>query len=125
MVAERINRWLYDSLRKEVTFGVPSALRTLHRGAGDCNEHAHLYVALSRAAGIPARVAAGLAFVGGKFYYHAWPEVFLQQWVAVDPTFGQFPADASHLRFTVGGLGRQAELLRLMGALQIVVLSAH
>jgi hypothetical protein len=43
----------------------------------------------------------------------------------VDPTFGQFPADASHLRFTVGGLGRQAELLRLMGALQIDVLSAH
>ena len=37
--------------------------------------------------------------------------------MAVDPTFGQFPADAAHLRLTVGGLGRQAELLRLMGPL--------
>jgi hypothetical protein len=37
--------------------------------------------------------------------------------VAIDPTFGQFPADAAHLRLTVGGLGRQAELLRLMGPL--------
>jgi transglutaminase-like putative cysteine protease len=125
VVAERINRWVYDSLRKEINVGVPSALGTLRARVGDCNEHTQLYVALARAAGIPARVAAGLAYLDGKFYYHAWPEVFLERWVAVDPTFGQFPADASHLRFTIGGLGRQAELLRLMGALQIDVLSAH
>ncbi len=125
VVAERINRWVYDSLRKEITVGVPSALATFRSREGDCNEHTQLYVAVARAAGIPARVAAGLAFVEGKFYYHAWPEVWLERWVAVDPTFGQFPADASHLRFTVGGLGRQAELLRLMGALHIDVVSAR
>jgi len=125
VVAERINDWVHDSLKKEITVGVPSALATLHARVGDCNEHTQLYVALARAAGIPARVAAGLAYLDGKFYYHAWPEVWLQRWVAVDPTFGQFPADASHLRFTVGGLGRQAELLRLMGALHIDVLSAR
>jgi hypothetical protein len=67
-------------------------------------------------------VDAGLAYIDGKFYYHAWPEVFLGDWVAVDPTFGQFPADAAHLRFTIGGLGRQAEMIRLMGRLQIKVL---
>lgn len=125
VVAERINQWVHDSLVKKITIGVPSALGTLHRRSGDCNEHVQLYVAVARAAGIPARVAAGLAFVDGKFYYHAWPEVWLERWVAVDPTFGQFPADASHLRFTIGGLGRQAELLRLMGTLQIDVLSAR
>lgn len=125
VVAERINRWVYDSLRKEITVGVPSALATLRSRVGDCNEHTQLTVALLRAAGIPARVAAGLAYLDGKFYYHAWPEVWLERWVAVDPTFGQFPADASHLRFTVGGLGRQAELLRLMGALHVDVISAH
>jgi transglutaminase-like putative cysteine protease len=125
VVAERLNRWVYDSLQKQIAVGVPSALATLRARRGDCNEHAQLYVALARAAGIPARVAAGLTYLDGKFYYHAWPEVWLERWVAVDPTFGQFPADASHLRFTVGGLGRQAELLRLMGALQIDVLSAH
>jgi hypothetical protein len=125
VVAERINRWVYDSVRKEITVGVPSALGTLRSRVGDCNEHTQLYVALARAAGVPARVAAGLAYVDGKFYYHAWPEVWLERWVAVDPTFGQFPADAAHLRFTVGGLARQAELLRLMGALHVEVLSAH
>jgi transglutaminase-like putative cysteine protease len=125
VVARRINDWVHDSLKKEITIGVPSALATLHSRVGDCNEHTQLYVALARAAGIPARVAAGLTYLDGKFYYHAWPEVWLGRWVAVDPTFGQFPADAAHLRFTVGGLGRQADLLRLMGALHIDVLSAH
>jgi hypothetical protein len=122
VVAERINRWVYDSLKKTITIGVPSALATLDARRGDCNEHTQLAVALSRAAGIPARVAAGLAYVDGKFYYHAWPEIWLERWVAIDPTFGQFPADAAHLRLTVGGLGRQAELLRLMGPLKIDVI---
>jgi len=125
VVAERINRWVYDSLQKKITVGVPSALGTLRARSGDCNEHTQLYVALARAAGIPARVAAGLAFLDGKFYYHAWPEVWLERFVAVDPTFGQFPADASHLRFTIGGLGRQAGLLSLMGTLQVDVLSSR
>ena len=124
-VAERINSWVHDSLAKKITVGIPSALATLHSRQGDCNEHTQLYVALARSAGIPARVAAGLAYLDGKFYYHAWPEVWLERWVAVDPTFGQFPADASHLRFTIGGVGKQAELLRLMGTLKIDVLSAR
>jgi hypothetical protein len=125
VVAQRINRWVYDSLKETITIGVPSALATLEARRGDCNEHTQLAVALLRAAGVPARVAAGLAYVDGKFYYHAWPEIWLERWVAIDPTFGQFPADASHLRLTVGGLGRQAELLRLMGPLKIDVLAAN
>jgi hypothetical protein len=125
VVAEKINRWVFDSLKKEVTFSVPNALEVLRTRKGDCNEHTQLYVALARAIGIPARIATGLAYVNGKFYYHAWPEVYLGDWVAVDPTFGQFPADAAHLRFVVGGLARQAELLRLMGNLKIQVVEAR
>lgn len=121
-VAQRINKWVFDSVRKEITVGIPSALHVLHTRVGDCNEHAQLFVALARAAGVPSRVASGLAYVDGKFYYHAWPEIMLRGWVAVDPTFGQFPADASHLRFVTGGLGRQAELLRLVGGLTIDVI---
>ena len=125
VVAQRINQWVYDSLKKEVTVGIPSALHVLHTRVGDCNEHTQLFVALARAAGIPSRIASGLAYVDGKFYYHAWPEVMLRGWVAVDPTFGQFPADASHLRFVTGGLGRQTELLRLMNGLTIDVIGTQ
>jgi len=89
---------------------------------GDCNEHTVLYVALARAAGLPARAAAGLVHLDGRFYYHAWPEVWLGDWVAVDPTLDQFPADATHLRFVVGGLARQVELVRMIGKLKLEVL---
>ncbi len=116
-----LNRWVYDNLRKEITIGVPSAVQVLDARRGDCNEHTVLYVALARALGIPARTAAGLVYLRGRFYYHAWPEVYLNGWVAVDPTFGQFPADASHLRFTIGGLARQVELIRLIGQLKLDV----
>jgi len=112
-------------VRKEVTVGIPSALHVLHTRTGDCNEHTQLFVAIARAAGIPTRIAAGLAYVDGKFYYHAWPEVRLRDWVAVDPTFGQFPADAAHLRFVTGGLARQADLIKLVGNLRIQVLKTR
>ena len=124
VAARRINQWVHDSLKKTVSVTIPSAIQVLDSRAGDCNEHTQLFIALSRAAGVPARAAAGLALIGSKFYYHAWPEVFVGKWIAVDPTFGQFPADASHLRFVYGGLERQAELLRLMGTLRIDVLTA-
>ena len=124
-VAERLNKWVHDSLKKEVTFSVPNALEVMRTRRGDCNEHTQLYVALARAIGLPARIATGLAYVRGKFYYHAWPEVWLNDWVAVDPTFGQFPADASHLRFAIGGLAQQANLIRLIGNLKIDVLEAQ
>jgi transglutaminase-like putative cysteine protease len=121
LAAGRLVHWVHDSLEKRISFSVPDATQVLRLRAGDCNEHTQLYVALARAAGIPARSVAGLAYVRGKFYYHAWPEIHLGEWVPVDPTFGQFPADAAHLRFVVGGFTRQAELLRLIGSLEIEV----
>jgi hypothetical protein len=119
--AELLTRWVYDNLDKRITVSIPSATQVLEDRRGDCNEHTVLYVALARALGLPARTAAGVVYLRGRFYYHAWPEVWLGQWVAVDPTFGQFPADAAHLRFVIGGLARQVELVRLIGRLQLAV----
>ena len=31
LVAERMNTWVHDSLKKELTFGIPSALDVLHQ----------------------------------------------------------------------------------------------
>lgn len=123
--ADLLNRWVFDQLDKRVTVSVPSAVEVLETRRGDCNEHTVLYVALARAIGLPARTAAGLVYVDGRFYYHAWPEVYLNDWVAVDPTFGQFPADAAHLRFTLGGLARQVELVRLIGRLTLDVVETR
>jgi transglutaminase-like putative cysteine protease len=122
LAAERLVRWVHEVLRREVTDAVPNAVQAFETRRGDANEHAVLLVALARAAGLPARTAAGLLYLDGRFYYHAWAEVYLRDWVAVDPTLGQFPADAARLKLVTGGLARQIELLELVGTLNIEVL---
>jgi transglutaminase-like putative cysteine protease len=129
--AERLTRYVNALLDKKPTVSLPSAREVLRTKVGDCNEHTALYVAMARAAGIPARIAVGLVFVRGDqgaFYYHAWPEVYLDEgngrglWLPVDPTFNQFPADGTHLRLVRGGLDKQAAILPLIGSLRITVL---
>jgi transglutaminase-like putative cysteine protease len=121
-VARQLTTAVYAMLEKSITFSVPNAVQVLETLQGDCNEHTVLYVAMARALGLPARTAVGLVYVNGAFFYHAWPEVWLGEWVAVDPTFGQYPADASHIRFVIGGLAQQVEIVRLIGNLDIEVL---
>jgi len=117
--AQRLVEWVHTSLTPAASTGGPSALAVYERRTGDCNEYTVLYVALARAVGLPARTVAGFLELNGTFYYHAWPEVWLGRWVAVDPTLGQFPADAAHVRLKIGALARQLELLQLAGQLQV------
>jgi len=125
--AERLVRHVNALLEKKPTVSIPSAREVLRTRIGDCNEHTALYVAMARASGIPARVAVGLVYLRGAFYYHAWPEVHLEEggrglWLPVDPTLNQFPADATHLRLARGGLDRQAAILPLVGKLKMTIL---
>jgi transglutaminase-like putative cysteine protease len=126
--AERLTRRVNAMLEKKPTVSLPSAREVLRTKVGDCNEHTALYVAMARSLGIPARIAVGLAYSRGAFYYHAWPEVYLDEgrgrglWLPVDPTFNQFPADATHVRFTRGGLDRQAAILPLIGRLKMNII---
>lgn len=117
--AELIYQWVYKNIEKEPAITVPLATEVLRTKKGDCNEHATLFTALSRAAGIPTRIAVGLTYKEGFFYYHAWPEFFADQWIAVDPTLGQFPADASHIRLITGDLDRQMQILPVVGKIKI------
>jgi transglutaminase-like putative cysteine protease len=121
-VVRRLLAWVHDSIRADVPTSPRSAARTLKERQGDCGEHARLFVALARAAGIPARGAAGLLYVGGKFYYHAWAEVYLgPRFLAVDPMLGQLPVDAAHLRAMSGSLELQTELMLAMARLELKV----
>lgn len=122
--AERLVRHVSELLEKKPTVSLPSALEVLRTRVGDCNEHTALFVALARAAGLPSRIAVGLVYQRGAFYYHAWPEVYVEErgralWLPVDPTLNQFPADATHLRLARGGLDRQAALMPLIGRLEM------
>ena len=105
----------------------------LEVGQGDCNEHTALFVGLARAAGISARIAAGVVYSNrvtpqGSFYYHAWPEVYFGSeggWVPVDPTFGQWVADATHVKLVEGDLARQIEIMGVLGRLRFDLLEVR
>jgi transglutaminase-like putative cysteine protease len=101
---------------------LPDALSILENRVGDCNEHAVLMAALARAAGIPCRVEAGLVYLKGRFYYHAWNLVYLGRWVTVDALFDQIPADVSHIRFVTGSPDRQLDLMGIIGKVQLRVI---
>jgi len=120
--AKKLNEWVFGALKKKVAVTIPSALEVLNQREGDCKEHTALYTALARAAGIPTRMAAGIVYMRDGFYYHAWPEVWIGKWIAIDPTFNQFPADATHIRFVSGNLDQQSEIVRLIGKLKVEVL---
>jgi transglutaminase-like putative cysteine protease len=122
--AALLTHWVNRSLQRTTPAGgrAPSAVQVLEQKSGDCNEFTTLYVALARAAGLPARPVSGLLYLRGRFYYHAWAEIYLNDWIPVDPTFDQFPADAAHLRIAVGGLARQVELIPRIGRLKLEVL---
>ncbi|MEK7789494.1 MAG: transglutaminase-like domain-containing protein [Planctomycetota bacterium] len=111
--------WVYRNIRKTPAITIPMAAEVLKSRRGDCNEHTTLYTALARAAGIPTRIALGLTYRDGYLYYHAWPEIFIGQWIAIDPTLGQFPADASHMRITTGDIDKQMQILAVIGKIKI------
>ncbi len=111
--------WVYKNVTKRATASLPSALDVLQNLEGDCNEHAILYTALCRAVGIPSQICVGLVYVDGRFYYHAWNRIFLGKWIVVDPTFNQFPADATHIQFAEGELIEQAKVLKIVNAIKI------
>lgn len=120
--ARKLHDWVFTAIKKKPVVSIPSALEVLAQREGDCNEHTALYTALARSAGIPTRMAAGIVYLDNGFFYHAWPEVWIGHWMPVDPTFNQFPADATHIRFVTGNLDKQSEILRLVGKLRVEVL---
>lgn len=120
----KLTEGVYRLLRKNPTASLPSALDVLKTKEGDCNEHAILFAALARSAGIPTKICVGLVnLYGDAYWYHAWCAVWLGAWVPVDPTFNQFPADLYHLKLKEGEISEQAQVLRVVGKLKIKIIS--
>jgi len=89
-----------------------------------CLEFTDLFIALSRASGIPAREINGFAYTQNdkerplsliKDVLHAWPEYYdsqLKTWIMVDPTWGNTTGgidyfqtlDFDHLAFVIKGI---------------------
>lgn len=123
--AAKINQWVYKHVRKVPVVSIPSAIDVLKTKEGDCNEHTVLFTALARAAGIPAKMNVGLVYMNGRFYYHAWPAVYIGTWVDMDPTFGQIIADVTHIQLIEGNLNRQLDVIKLIGKIKLEVMETR
>ena len=119
-----LSTWVYENIEKRPVLGLPDALTTLRNRRGDCNEHAALFAALARGVGIPTAIATGVTMYKNAFYYHAWNEICLNdQWLTLDSTTNQIPADLYHIRFKRGDMEEQMTVGALLGNLQITILS--
>jgi sugar lactone lactonase YvrE len=64
----------------------------LERGTGSCSEYSFVFIALCRAAGLPARYVGSVVVrskdKGIDDVWHRWPEVYLPNygWIPVDPS---------------------------------------
>jgi hypothetical protein len=118
--------WLDRNIEK-VPVDVFSALDAFQQKKAECQGHAYLYTAMARAIGIPTRVVNGLAYSEQLqgFLFHSWAESLVDGgWVAVDPTFGQSVADATHIKLLEGeALADLLPLIDWVGKLKIRVLA--
>jgi transglutaminase-like putative cysteine protease len=87
--------------KHSVTGVATTAAQALEMGAGLCQDYTHIFLALCRAVGLPARYVSG--HMVGEGASHAWCEVLLP-----DATHGFDPtnARAPNLGYTVVGVGR-------------------
>jgi len=124
----RLVHFVYRRLEKAYGVSRDRATEVLALGKGDCTEHALLFTALARAAGVPSRQVHGLVYARygdgvPALYWHAWAEVKSgDEWIAVDPTFDEPVADATHLEL---GHGSQVDTVALLGALKVVSAEAR
>jgi hypothetical protein len=107
LAAKKIAHWIHANMQRQKSLPTPITAKECLQGLqGDCSEHAMLFLGLARAAGIPAKFVAGLAAVHDAFWYHAWNEVYVGEgkWVAMDATWDEPLADATHIKLGEGAL---------------------
>ncbi len=85
--AMRIFNWVRDHVTYSFYYNTKyGALGTLNSRKGNCCDHSHLFVALSRAVGLPARYVHGnCTFSSGNRYGHVWAQVYINnKWYNAD-----------------------------------------
>jgi len=94
-------RKIFDHVRNTLEYklegGWNVAPVVLKRGTGSCSEYSFCFIALCRAAGVPARYVGAIVVRGDDAsldeVFHRWPEVYLPGygWIPMDPQGGDKP----------------------------------
>lgn len=103
--AKALEKWVFVNLnKKSLDVGFASAKEVFRDRKGDCSEHGVLLAAMTRAVGIPSRVAIGIEYVYGIFGWHMWTEVWAGEWIPLDATLASPFVDATHIKFVQSSL---------------------
>ncbi len=90
-MARRIYDFVGANLEYKLEGGWNTAPMVIQRGTGSCSEYSFVFIALCRAAGIPARYVGAVVVRGDDAslddVFHRWPEIYL-------PNYGWIPMDA-------------------------------
>jgi len=103
--ALKIYYYIIDKMTYERSGGWNPAPTVLSRGTGSCSEYSFVFIAMSRAAGIPARFAGSVAKRSEESamddIFHRWVEIYLPGygWVPLDPSGGDNPWPADQARY--------------------------
>jgi transglutaminase-like putative cysteine protease/outer membrane protein assembly factor BamB len=100
-IARRVYNHVIDRIEYEMIGGWDIPEVVLKRGKGSCSEYTFTFIALCRAAGLPARYQGSVVVRGDDASiddaFHRWAEVYLPHcgWVPVDANKGdaKWPAD--------------------------------
>ncbi|MCX7991173.1 MAG: transglutaminase-like domain-containing protein [Proteobacteria bacterium] len=99
---KKVLEWVNKNIKKSLKDRA-SALEVLKTKEGECEAHSMLTAGLLRSLGIPAKIVGGITYSEENkgFLYHAWNEVYLNGYfVPVDSTFGEYPANPTHIKLT-------------------------
>lgn len=125
-----LTKWVNENIEYDLTYSEVnlSATTVLHHRKGVCDEFSTLLLSMARALGYQASYVVGYAygkgytFSEGDFAPHGWTEIYTPSGTIIsDPTWGEIPVDASHIRFAslaesiypevnVSGLGRSPQI---------------
>jgi transglutaminase-like putative cysteine protease len=105
-VAEAIMRTVRDRLRyeKKVTAADTRVSESLKLGGGVCQDFSHLYLAVARLHGLPARYVSGYIHQPGELATHAWVQIWAGSsfgWINLDPTHEKWVA-SDHVVTAIG-----------------------
>jgi glutamine cyclotransferase len=93
-IMRKLHQFLIDHLYYLMDGAWDMAPTVINNGHGSCSEYTFVYIALCRAAGLPARYVGSTWDREEKAYldevYHRWVEVYLPNygWIPTDPTHG-------------------------------------
>lgn len=125
-VTQKLVKWVYKFLRYEPLILTLTTEEILDRKRGNCVEHAVLFASLARSAGLPTRLVLGERYEADTWTGHMWNEVWLGEWIAVDPSHRQISPDALLLKFVDSDsvMGTQIVQRGLIGQLDIEIIDA-